>query len=158
MGGLGGGKGEGKGKAARELVRIAFLAAGLDSLDRICLRSRPAPHQVGTLNHAMTLVSRWQRHLITLFDILLYIDAAENYLHSVAAAAAEPVWACGYLGFSAIFVARDIHKSTGFSIERHWEIYRILDRMTIRLREYKNRKNVNIHRDTCKAEPAAKGR
>jgi hypothetical protein len=96
--------------------------------------------------------------LITLFDILLYIDAAEDYLHSVAAAAAEPVWACGYLGFSAIFIARDIHKSTGFSIGRHWESYRMLDRMTIRLREYNMQKNSNTHRDTCKAEPVAKGR
>jgi hypothetical protein len=34
----------------------------------------------------------------------------------------------------------------------------MLDMMTIRLREYKNRKNANIHRDTSKAEPVAKGR
>ena len=35
VGGLGGGKGEGKGKAARELEETAFLADGLDLLDRI---------------------------------------------------------------------------------------------------------------------------
>ena len=49
MGGLGGGKGEGKGKAARALERITFLADGLDLPHMIAYEAGQRRTELGLL-------------------------------------------------------------------------------------------------------------